>query len=314
MKFLDNVVINVVAGKGGDGLSSFRREKYIEYGGPDGGNGGAGGDVVIEARENTNTLVDFRYQKTYRASNGQSGGNQKKTGAKGDDLKLIVPVGTQVINEYGTVLFDFLKPHQTFIVAKGGEGGRGNYNFKTSVNRAPRHFTKGQPGEAFTITLQLKLVADVGLIGMPNAGKSTFLSTVTNARPKIANYPFTTLNPGLGIYQKSFDKEVIIADIPGLVEGAHAGVGLGDKFLAHVERCHLLLHLVDISDPMASENYQIIRNELSSYNKALAEKDEIIVLTKSDITEDVPEFFVDKKYFLISCFSGAGMDELLAQL
>lgn len=314
MKFLDNVTINVIAGKGGDGSSSFRREKFIEFGGPDGGNGGDGGNVIFESKENINTLVDFRYKKTYKAGNGENGRHQQQCGARGKDLVLFVPVGTQVINENGVVLFDFLKPHQRYIVAKGGDGGKGNVNFKTSVNRSPKYAGKGHPGQSFEVRLQLKLIADIGLVGLPNAGKSTFLSTVTNARPKVASYPFTTLNPYLGVYRPSIDKEVIIADIPGLIEGAHEGTGLGDKFLAHIERCKVLLHLVDISDPNCAENYLTIRGELSNYNKDLAAKDEIIVLTKSDVTNEVPEFFLDKPFFLISCFSGEGMDELLNKI
>lgn len=314
MKFLDNVHIEVVAGRGGDGISSFRREKFIEFGGPDGGNGGDGGDVILESKENINTLVDFRYKRTYKAQNGKSGRHQQQTGAKGEDLILTVPVGTQVINEYSDILFDFISPGQRYLVVKGGQGGRGNYNFKTSTNRAPRYSTKGALGDRLSITLQLKLIADVGLVGLPNAGKSTFLSTITNARPKIANYPFTTLNPHLGIYKHGIDREIIIADIPGLIEGAHAGVGLGDKFLAHIERCRILLHLVDISDENAEQNYGTIRKELAAYSPVLAAKEEIIVLTKCDINDSVPDFFKDKKYFKISCFSREGLDKLLSIL
>lgn len=314
MKFLDNVVIQVLAGRGGNGISSFRREKFIEFGGPDGGDGGNGGDVILQSKENINTLVDFRYKKTYKARNGESGGPQRKTGARGEDLVLTVPVGTQVISEYGSVLFDFTSPNLTYVLAKGGQGGKGNYNFKSSTNRTPRYSTKGEDGDELTITLQLKLIADVGLIGMPNAGKSTFLSTVTNARPKVADYPFTTLTPGLGIYRHDLEHEIVIADIPGILEGAHSGIGLGDKFLAHVERCRVLLHLVDLSEPDPVSNYEIIREELKSYGANLAEKEEIIVLTKSDLSTDIPEFFASNRHFLISCFSGDGVKELMSSL
>lgn len=311
MKFLDNVKIQIKAGNGGNGCCSFRREKFIEFGGPDGGNGGKGGDVIFVSKENLNTLIDFKFKKNYQARNGQSGSGRQKTGANGEDLILNVPIGTQVIDEYGNVLFDFIEKDQSYTAARGGKGGAGNYNFKTSTNRAPRYAGKGEEGESSLITLQLKLIADIGIIGMPNAGKSTFLSIITNAKPKIANYPFTTLDPNLGIYKKSIDKEIIFADIPGLIEGANEGIGLGDKFLAHVERCKILLHIIDITakDPVA--NYHIIRNELKLYSSKLLEKQEIIVLNKSDVASDIPEFFKDKDVFLISCYTMSGINELL---
>lgn len=311
MKFLDNVKIQIKAGNGGNGCCSFRREKFIEFGGPDGGNGGKGGDVIFVSKENLNTLIDFKFKKNYQARNGQSGSGRQKTGANGEDLILNVPIGTQVIDEYGNVLFDFIEKDQSYTAARGGKGGAGNYNFKTSTNRAPRYAGKGEEGESSLITLQLKLIADIGIIGMPNAGKSTFLSIITNAKPKIANYPFTTLDPNLGIYKKSIDKEIIFADIPGLIEGANEGIGLGDKFLAHVERCKILLHIIDITakDPVA--NYHIIRNELKLYGNKLLEKQEIIVLNKSDVASDIPEFFKDKDVFLISCYTMSGINELL---
>lgn len=311
MKFLDNVKIQIKAGNGGNGCCSFRREKFIEFGGPDGGNGGKGGDVIFVSKENLNTLIDFKFKKNYQAKNGRSGSGRQKTGANGEDLMLHVPIGTQIIDEYGNVLFDFVEKDQLYIAARGGKGGAGNYNFKTSTNRAPRYAGKGEEGESSLLTLQLKLIADIGIIGMPNAGKSTFLSIITNAKPKIANYPFTTLDPNLGIYKKSIDKEIVFADIPGLIEGANDGIGLGDKFLAHVERCKILLHIIDITakDPVA--NYHIIRNELKLYSSKLLEKQEIIVLNKSDAASDIPEFFKDKDVFLISCYTMSGINELL---
>ena len=283
MKFLDQAKIYVKAGDGGSGSSSFRREKFIEFGGPDGGDGGDGGSVVLIAEENLNTLIDFRFQQHFEAGRGQNGMGKKKTGKAGKDLILKVPVGTQIFEEDNNTLIEDLKiVGQKIIVAKGGKRGLGNVRFKSSTNRAPRKKTDGSEGENFWIWLQLKVIADIGIIGMPNAGKSSLLSALTKAKPKIANYPFTTLNPNLGVASYS-DKEVTIADIPGLIEGAHEGIGLGDKFLRHIERCKSLIHLIDITNEDILENYLKIRTELSKYSKNLLKKKEIIVFNKIDI-------------------------------
>ena len=283
MKFLDQAKIYVKAGDGGSGSSSFRREKFIEFGGPDGGDGGDGGSVVLIAEENLNTLIDFRFQQHFEAGRGQNGMGKKKTGKAGKDLILKVPVGTQIFEEDNNTLIEDLKiVGQKIIVAKGGKKGLGNVRFKSSTNRAPRKKTDGSEGENFWIWLQLKVIADIGIIGMPNAGKSSLLSALTKAKPKIANYPFTTLNPNLGVASYS-DKEVTIADIPGLIEGAHEGIGLGDKFLRHIERCKSLIHLIDITNEDILENYLKIRTELSKYSKNLLKKKEIIVFNKIDI-------------------------------
>ena len=245
MKFLDQVKIYIKAGNGGDGSPSFRREKFIEFGGPDGGDGGKGGSVILKAEQNLNTLIDFRYQQHHKAARGENGSGQNRTGKGGEDLILKVPLGTQVFEEDNkTLLYDFTKIGEKFIVASGGRGGLGNTRFKSSTNRAPRKYTKGMAGEEFTIWLQLKTIADIGIIGLPNAGKSSLLAAITNANPKIANYQFTTLNPNLGVASYD-DKEVTLADIPGLIEGAHEGTGLGTKFLKHIERCKSLLHLIE---------------------------------------------------------------------
>jgi len=283
MKFLDQTKIYVKAGDGGSGSASFRREKFIEFGGPDGGDGGDGGSVVLVAEENLNTLIDYRFQQHFKAKSGQNGMGKKKTGKTGKDLILKVPVGTQIFEEDNNTLIEDLKMvGQKIIVAKGGKRGLGNVRFKSSINRAPRKKTDGSEGESFWICLQLKVIADVGIIGMPNAGKSSLLSVLTKAKPKIADYPFTTLNPNLGVTSYS-DKEVTIADIPGLIEGAHEGIGLGDKFLRHIERCKSLIHLIDITDEDILENYLKIRTELSKYSKNLLKKKEIIVFNKIDI-------------------------------
>ena len=247
MKFLDQVKIYIKAGNGGDGSPSFRREKFIEYGGPDGGDGGKGGSVILKAEQNLNTLIDFRYQQHHKAMRGENGAGQNRTGKSGEDLILKVPLGTQVFEEDNkTLIYDFTKIGEEFTAAAGGKGGLGNTRFKSSTNRAPRKFTKGTHGEEFTIWLQLKTIADIGIIGLPNAGKSSLLASITNANPKIANYQFTTLNPNLGVVSYD-DKEITIADIPGLIEGAHKGTGLGTQFLKHIERCKTLLHLIDIT-------------------------------------------------------------------
>ena len=283
MKFLDQAKIYVKAGDGGSGSASFRREKFIEFGGPDGGDGGDGGSVILIAEKNLNTLIDFRFQQHLKAGRGQNGMGKKKTGKNGKDLILRVPVGTQIFEEDNNTLIEDLKiMGQKIIIAKGGRKGLGNVRFKSSTNRAPRKKTDGSEGENFWIWLQLKVIADIGIIGMPNAGKSSLLSILTKAKPKIANYPFTTLNPNLGVTSYS-DKEITIADIPGLIEGAHEGTGLGDKFLRHIERCKSLIHLIDITDEDVLENYLKIRTELSKYSKNLLKKKEIIVFNKIDI-------------------------------
>jgi len=283
MKFLDQAKIYVKAGDGGSGSSSFRREKFIEFGGPDGGDGGDGGSVIIIGEENLNTLIDFRFQQHFKAERGQNGMGKKKTGKNGKDLVLKVPVGTQIFEEdNNTLIEDLKKAGQKVVIAKGGGKGLGNVRFKSSTNRAPRKKTDGSKGEDLCIWLQLKVIADTGIIGLPNAGKSSLLSALTKAKPKVANYPFTTLNPNLGVASYN-DKEITIADIPGLVEGAHEGIGLGDKFLRHIERCKTLVHLIDITDKDITENYLKIRNELSKYSKNLIKKKEIIVFNKIDV-------------------------------
>ena len=283
MKFLDQAKIYVKAGSGGSGSSSFRREKFIEFGGPDGGDGGIGGSVILTAVENLNTLIDFRFKQHFEARRGQNGMGKKKTGKAGEDLVLKVPIGTQIFEEDNNTLIEDLNTiGQKIIIAKGGKKGLGNVRFKSSTNRAPRKKTDGSKGESFWIWLQLKVIADIGIIGLPNAGKSSLLSALTKAKPKIANYPFTTLNPNLGVANYS-DKEITIADIPGLIEGAHEGVGLGDKFLRHIERCKSLIHLIDITNEDIIENYLKIRQELSKYSKDILKKKEIIVFNKIDI-------------------------------
>ena len=283
MKFLDQAKIYVKAGGGGSGSASFRREKFIEFGGPDGGDGGDGGSVVLIAAANLNTLIDFRFQQHFKAEKGRNGMGKKKSGRTGNDLFLKVPVGTQIFEEdNNTLIEDLKKIGQKIIVAQGGKKGLGNVRFKSSTNRAPRRKTDGTKGESFWIWLQLKVIADVGIIGMPNAGKSSLLSVLTKAKPKIANYPFTTLDPNLGVTNYS-DKEVTLADIPGLIEGAHEGTGLGDKFLRHIERCKSLIHLIDITDEDILENYLKIRKELSKYSNNLLKKKEIIVFNKIDM-------------------------------
>ena len=285
MKFLDQVKIFIKAGNGGDGSPSFRREKFIEFGGPDGGDGGKGGSVILRAERNLNTLIDYRYQQHHKAKRGDNGSGQNRTGKNGDNLILKVPLGTQVFEEDNkTLIYDFIKIGEEFVVANGGKGGLGNTRFKSSTNRAPRKFTKGTVGQEFTIWLQLKTIADIGIIGLPNAGKSSLLAAITNANPKIANYQFTTLNPNLGVASYD-DKEVTIADIPGLVEGAHKGTGLGIQFLKHVERCKYLLHMIDITNKDIKKSYNQVKNELKKYNLKLSKKKELIVLNKIDLIE-----------------------------
>ncbi len=283
MKFLDQVKIYIKAGDGGDGSPSFRREKFIEFGGPDGGDGGKGGSVILKAERNLNTLIDYRYQQHHKAKRGDNGSGQNRTGKSGENLVLKVPLGTQVFEEDNkTLIYDFIKIGEEFVAANGGRGGLGNTKFKSSTNRAPRKFTKGTSGEEFTIWLQLKSIADIGIIGLPNAGKSSLLAAITNANPKIANYQFTTLNPNLGVANYD-DKEITVADIPGLVEGAHKGTGLGIKFLKHIERCKSLLHLIDITNKDIKKSYKQVKKELKSYNSKLSKKRELIVLNKIDL-------------------------------
>jgi len=285
MKFLDQVKIFVKAGDGGPGSASMRREKFIEFGGPDGGDGGKGASIILIAERNLNTLIDYRYTQHFKAEKGQNGMNKNKTGRNGKDLYLKVPIGTQILEEDNkTLLFDFKNEKEEFVVANGGKGGLGNTNFKSSTNRAPRKFTKGTLGEEFWIWLQLKTIADIGIIGLPNAGKSSLLAAITNANPKIANYKFTTLNPNLGV--ATYDnKEITLADIPGLIEGAHTGVGLGIKFLKHIERCKTLLHMIDITEENLEKSYNQIKEELGSYSRELLKKKEVIVLNKVDLLD-----------------------------
>ena len=286
MKFLDQVKIYIKAGNGGDGSPSFRREKFIEFGGPDGGDGGNGGSIILRAERNLNTLIDYRYQQHHKAKRGDNGAGQNRTGKGGENLILKVPLGTQVFEEDNkTLLYDFVRVGEEFVVAKGGKGGLGNTRFKSSTNRAPRKFTKGGLGEEYTIWLQLKTIADVGIIGLPNAGKSSLLAAMTNASPKIANYQFTTLNPNLGVAVYD-DKEITVADIPGLIEGAHKGTGLGIQFLKHVERCKSLLHMIDITNEDIKKSYNQVKNELKKYSKKLSKKKELVVLNKIDLIDE----------------------------
>ena len=285
MKFLDQAKIYIKAGNGGSGSASFRREKFVEYGGPDGGDGGDGGSIIVQSDRNLNTLIDFRYAQHFKAQHGKPGSKRNKTGANGEDLILKVPLGTQVYEEdNNTLIYDFTKNKEKYLVASGGKGGLGNVRFKSSTNRAPRKKTNGKLGEEFWIWLQLKVIADIGIIGKPNAGKSSLLAALTRAKPKIANYPFTTINPNLGVSYYG-GKEITLADIPGLVEGAHKGVGLGDKFLRHIERCKILLHLIDLSEDDLLNSYKKIKSELSNYDKDLIKKKEIIFFNKSDLLD-----------------------------
>jgi len=318
MKFLDQAKIYLKAGDGGSGSASFRREKFIEFGGPDGGDGGHGGSIIFFADKNLNTLIDFRYQQHFKAQKGEDGKGRKKTGKSGEDLILKVPVGTQIFEEdNNTLVEDLLKPEQKTIIAKGGKGGLGNVRFKSSTNRAPRKKTSGGKGENFWIWLQLKVIADIGIVGMPNSGKSSLLSVLTKAKPKIANYPFTTINPNLGVADYD-NKEVTLADIPGLIEGAHEGIGLGDKFLRHIERCKNILHLIDITNENLFENYSKVREELFKYSNKLTKKKEIIVLNKIDMisdekikeTADAFSKKLKKKIYTISALKNKGLKNL----
>ncbi|MGS1018233.1 GTPase ObgE [Allosphingosinicella humi] len=286
MHFLDQAKIYVKSGTGGPGAVSFRREKYIEFGGPDGGNGGKGGDIVFEAVEGLNTLIDFRYTQHFKAPRGKGGAGQNKTGAGGRDLVIKVPVGTQIISDDKEhVLADFTKVGQRIVFLRGGDGGRGNASYKTATNRAPRQHGTGWPGEEMWVWLRLKLLADAGLVGLPNAGKSTFINAVTNAKAKVGAYPFTTIHPQLGVVQHR-GREFVMADIPGLIEGAAEGAGIGDRFLGHIERCRVILHLVDANSESVAEAYRIVRGELDAYGAGLEDKAEIVALNKADTMDD----------------------------
>ncbi len=323
MKFLDQAKIYVRSGDGGDGVIAFRREKHLEFGGPDGGNGGRGGDVLFEAAENLNTLIDFRYTQHFRAPKGGNGAGSDRTGASGKDVLIRVPIGTQLIDDdRETLLADLDAPGKRIVLCRGGDGGHGNAHFKTSTNRAPRRADKGWPGEERWVWLRLKLIADVGLVGLPNAGKSTFLSVVSAARPKIADYPFTTLHPQLGVVRLSHSEEFVIADIPGLIEGAHEGAGLGDRFLGHVERCAVLLHLVDGAAGHVVDAWRTVREELAAYGGGLADKPELLVLNKSDAMSpreasarrSALARASGQPVTLLSGATGDGVPELLRQL
>ena len=322
MKFLDQAKINLRAGGGGNGCVSFRREKYIEFGGPDGGNGGRGGDVVVEVSDGLNTLIDFRYRQHFKAGRGHDGVGRNRTGAAGKDVVLKVPPGTQILeDDQETLIADMSSPGSRVVLCHGGHGGRGNTQFKSSTNRAPRRADPGGEGEGLWIWLRLKLIADAGLIGLPNAGKSTFLAATSRARPKIADYPFTTLAPALGVVHVD-EEEFVLADIPGLIEGAHEGAGLGDRFLGHVERCAVLLHLVDGASEDVAGAWRTVRGELDAYGHDLDAKTELIALNKCDALTDEEiairkktlEDASSKQVLAISGVSGTGVTEALRQL
>jgi GTP-binding protein len=322
MQFLDQAKVYVRSGDGGNGSVSFRREKFVEFGGPNGGDGGRGGDVIVECVANLNTLLDYRYQQHFKAKKGGHGMGQDRTGARGADVVLKLPPGTQIFEEDGeTLIADLVKPGDRIVLLKGGNGGFGNARFKSSTNQAPRHANPGQTGEELNIWLRLKLIADAGIIGLPNAGKSTFLATVSAAKPKIADYPFTTLHPNLGVVRID-STDFVLADIPGLIEGAHEGAGLGDRFLGHVERCAVLLHLIDATLDDPAEAYAIIRGEVEAYGAGLEDKPEIVALSKADA---VPRDELKKKArglkkmagtapLIVSAASGEGVRELLRAL
>lgn len=319
MKFLDQAKIYVRSGDGGNGCASFRREKFIEFGGPNGGNGGKGGDVWVECVGNLNTLIDYRYHQHYSAKNGRPGMGQERAGPDGDDVVLKVPPGTQIYTEdEETLLADMTKVGDRALIAKGGNGGFGNAYFKSSINRAPRHANPGQPGIEMALILKLKLIADAGLVGLPNAGKSTFLATVSAAKPKIAAYPFTTLHPNLGVVRAG-EVDFVLADIPGLIEGAHEGAGLGTRFLGHVERCRVLLHLVDGTEDDVASAYKTVRAELKAFSPELAKKKEIVALSKCDAlyAEAIAEKSAAlhkaarKKPLVLSAVTGLGVKEAL---
>ena len=319
MKFIDEAKIFVKSGDGGDGCLSFRREKYIEFGGPDGGNGGKGGDIIIEGTKSLNTLVDYRFQKHFKAQKGRGGAGRNRTGAAGKDMILKIPVGTEILQD-DEILADIVNDEK-MILFPGGEGGKGNINFKSSTNRAPRKTTPGEKGYEAEVVLRLKILADAGLVGFPNAGKSSLLRKISAAKPKVADYPFTTLDPKLGVVRKG-DEEIVVADIPGLIEDAHVGSGLGFKFLKHIERCHSLIHVIDITNENLVKSYNTIINELKSYDEDLVNKNKIIVLNKCDLLkkEEVDkiridfENFINLKVHLISTISGEGIDRLINEI
>ncbi|MBI0163332.1 GTPase ObgE [Bartonella sp. M0283] len=322
MKFLDQAKVYIRSGDGGAGAVSFRHEKFLEFGGPDGGDGGRGGDVWAVAVDGLNTLIDYRYQQHFKAKTGMHGMGRNMTGAKGADVILRVPVGTQIFEEDNeTLICDLTEVGQKFCLAKGGNGGFGNLHFTTSTNRAPRRANPGLEGVERTIWLRLKLIADCGLVGLPNAGKSTFLASVTAAKPKIADYPFTTLHPHLGVVRID-GREFVLADIPGLIEGAHEGVGIGDRFLGHVERCQVLLHLVSAQEEDVAKAYQIIRDELEAYGHGLSEKPEVVALSQTDILDEETkqikqkqlEQISGKKVHLLSAVTHAGIEETLRSI
>jgi GTP-binding protein len=322
MKFLDQAKIYVRSGDGGQGCISFRREKFIEFGGPDGGDGGKGGDVWVECVQNLNTLIDYRYRQHFKADNGRPGMGKNRSGASGADISIAVPPGTQVFAEdQETLIADLTRPGERERIAKGGNGGFGNAYFKSATNQAPRHANPGQPGEELTIWLRLKLIADVGIVGLPNAGKSTFLATVSRAKPKIAAYPFTTLHPNLGVVREG-GTDFVLADIPGLIEGAHEGAGLGTRFLGHVERCRVLLHLVDATSGDVAGDYRTVRAELKAYGAGLETKKEIVALSKCDALDEATltastaalKSVARKKPILLSAVAGRGVRDVLLAL
>ena len=323
MQFLDQAKIFLASATGGDGSVSFRREKFVEYGGPDGGDGGKGGDVIFECVDGLNTLIDFRYTQHFKAKRGSHGSGRNRTGAGGDDLVIKVPIGTQILadDDERTLIVDMVRPGQRVVLLKGGDGGKGNSHYKSSTNRAPRQFQPGFPGREMWVWLRLKLLADAGLLGAPNAGKSTFLNAVSNAAAKVGAYPFTTLKPQLGVVAHK-GRELVMADIPGLIAGAAEGVGIGDRFLGHVERCRVLLHLVDASAPAPVKAWRTVRDELDAYGGGLAEKPEILALTKADLVSPsglaakkrALEKASGQKVFVISAATRQGVDEVLDAL
>ncbi len=320
MHFLDQAKIFIKSGPGGGGAVSFRREKYVEYGGPDGGNGGKGGDIVFEAVANLNTLIDFRYTQHFKAQRGTGGSGRDRTGGGGDDRLIQVPVGTQILSddEDRSLIADMARVGERLVLLRGGDGGRGNASYKSSTNRAPRQHGEGWPGEEMWVWLRLKLLADVGLVGLPNAGKSTFINGVTNAQAKVGDYPFTTLRPQLGVISHK-GREFVIADIPGLIEGAAEGAGVGDRFLGHIERCRVLLHLVDVTGDSPTDAWRVVTDELAAYGAGLGEKPQIVALNKADLIDDeLMDHFADEltaagvaKVFRISGATGAGVEAVL---
>jgi GTP-binding protein len=322
MKFLDQARIYISSGAGGSGSVSFRREKFIEFGGPDGGDGGKGGDVWVECVANLNTLIDYRYRQHFKARSGTGGMGQNRSGPAGEDVVIPVPPGTEVLDEYQeTLIAEVMKPGDRVRLARGGNGGFGNAHFKSPTNRAPRHANPGQPGEEMTVWLRLKLIADAGIVGLPNAGKSTFLASVTAAKPKIAGYPFTTLHPNLGVVRAA-GTDFVLADIPGLIEGAHEGAGLGTRFLGHVERCRVLLHLVDATSETIAADYKTVRAEIKAYGAGLAKKKQVLALSKCDALDEAAiaakvaelKTVARRTPLVLSAVSRRGVDEVLSAL